>query len=121
MVIELMRSTLQRCNGYEVKTEGDSFMVAFSSTVDACKWCLTVQQQLLQVNWPQALYTHKDAEEQQNPQGELLYKGLRVRMGMHTGVPTCKEDPITKRMDVCICWFVTTEFCDNLSGHSISA
>ena len=77
-------------------------MVAFWSAVDACKWCLAVQQELLLVQWPEKLYTHNDANQQLTEGGGVLYKGLRVRMGMHTGTPTCKEDPITKRMDVCI-------------------
>lgn len=29
----------------------------------------------------------------------MIYRGFRVRMGIHTGNPSCEEDPVTKRMD----------------------
>lgn len=29
----------------------------------------------------------------------LLYRGLRIRIGIHTGTPRCDTDPITGRMD----------------------
>ncbi len=44
------------CIGYEVKTEGDSFMVAFHSPVSAMWWCIFVQEGLLHANWPGASF-----------------------------------------------------------------
>lgn len=34
--------------GYEVRTEGDSFMVAFHTQLSAIWWCLFVQQALIE-------------------------------------------------------------------------
>lgn len=40
--VDIIRGQIQRCQGYEVKTEGDAFMVAFSNTINACQFCLLV-------------------------------------------------------------------------------
>lgn len=94
---DLMRSSFPTFGGYEVKTEGDAFMIAFSSTIKAARWCLQTQEKLLQANWPEGLYAHPDsAIEEVN--GNLIWKGLRVRMGIHCGKPTCEPDPVTGRM-----------------------
>ena len=39
-----MRSLMLHYGGYEVCTEGDAFLVAFSCPEDACAWCVAVQQ-----------------------------------------------------------------------------
>jgi adenylate cyclase len=48
----ILRENLKLTGGYEVKTEGDSFMVAFHSPVSAVWWCLFAQEALLNANWP---------------------------------------------------------------------
>jgi len=40
---EVLRKTFRARRGYEVKTEGDAFMVAFSCVADAVLWCLNCQ------------------------------------------------------------------------------
>ena len=40
---ECLRRTFRPRRGYEVKTEGDAFMVAFQNVSDAVLWCLTCQ------------------------------------------------------------------------------
>ncbi|KAL6077383.1 Adenylate cyclase [Balamuthia mandrillaris] len=100
----LMRKLLREHNGYEVKTEGDAFMVTFTNCIDAANWCIDAQEKLLEVEWPEALLEHEDSREERIPEGEeeagkLLWRGLRVRMGIHVGEPSCEEDPVTGRMD----------------------
>ena len=63
---QVMRSVLKRLGGYEVKTEGDAFMVAFGEPEAAVRFCLMVQQLL-----------HEHA----------LLSDVRVRMGVHEGEP----------------------------------
>eukprot|EP01096_Ripella_sp_DP13-Kostka_P005021 TRINITY_DN1764_c0_g3_i2.p1 TRINITY_DN1764_c0_g3~~TRINITY_DN1764_c0_g3_i2.p1 ORF type:complete len:1071 (+),score=614.96 TRINITY_DN1764_c0_g3_i2:168-3380(+) len=95
----LMRNLLKKYQGYEVKTEGDAFMVAFSSSLNAVNYCLTVQEELLKQTWPENLTTENGAHEERDASGNVLFKGLRVRMGIHNGDPICQPDPVTGRMD----------------------
>ncbi|KAI9008173.1 hypothetical protein BC832DRAFT_410806 [Gaertneriomyces semiglobifer] len=48
----VMRRLLRQTGGYEVKTEGDAFMVSFQNILNAVDWCLTVQGELLSIDWP---------------------------------------------------------------------
>eukprot|EP01089_Gocevia_fonbrunei_P020097 TRINITY_DN7356_c0_g4_i1.p1 TRINITY_DN7356_c0_g4~~TRINITY_DN7356_c0_g4_i1.p1 ORF type:complete len:444 (-),score=134.80 TRINITY_DN7356_c0_g4_i1:3-1334(-) len=95
---DLMRSKIKEFEGYEVKVEGDAFMVAFSSTLNAVKWAIDVQEKLLEVNWPEECLKHPDASVE-NVDGKNIYIGLRVRIGLHVGEPRCEIDPVTQRMD----------------------
>ena len=114
----------RRFAGFEVTLEGRSCVVAFSgaaappfrarrterdvpthvacrrtSPADvhmAARWALTTQADLMQVPWP--------VELEQSPlcrvesvDGHVIFKGLRVRMGIHTGEPTVSLNPLTRR------------------------
>eukprot|EP01012_Entosiphon_sulcatum_P003727 TRINITY_DN11299_c0_g1_i2.p1 TRINITY_DN11299_c0_g1~~TRINITY_DN11299_c0_g1_i2.p1 ORF type:complete len:931 (+),score=146.26 TRINITY_DN11299_c0_g1_i2:21-2813(+) len=94
----VMRQGIEQFRGYEVKTEGDAFMVSFQSPVDAVNWCLAMQTKLLEADWPQDVHKHPSANVEQHGQG-FLWRGLRVRMGCHIGSPTCEKDPKSGRMD----------------------
>ena len=95
----LLRRQLRIIGGYEVKTEGDAFMVSFSSVASALLWCFTVQMRLLTVDWPQAILETPTTKVVHADDGTLLYRGLRVRMGIHWGWPVCEVDPVNNRMD----------------------
>jgi predicted ATPase/class 3 adenylate cyclase len=94
----VLRAVLERCGGYEVKTQGGSFMLAFSSPWEAVRWCLVAQEALLEAPWPQELLAQPEAAEEVGPRG-LLNRGLRVRMGVHVGEPECRVDGRTGRVD----------------------
>ena len=96
---EVMRRHLRIIGGYEVKTEGDAFMVAFPTVTSALLWCFTIQSQLLEVQWPQEILNSVHGEEMQDADGNVIFRGLSVRMGIHWGRPVCEVDPVTKRMD----------------------
>ena len=68
--------------------EGDAFIVAFHEPLDAIGWALHVQLALLEAPWPPELLTHPQARLETCPEGKLLFRGLRVRMAINTGVPT---------------------------------
>ncbi|KDR67476.1 hypothetical protein GALMADRAFT_258050 [Galerina marginata CBS 339.88] len=95
----LLRRQLRFCGGYEVKTEGDSFMCSFPTTLSAVWWCLTVQVQLLQEPWPLEILDCEDGKQIFDAEGRLIARGLSVRMGIHSGMPLCETDLITNRMD----------------------
>lgn len=96
---EVLRTQMKRLGGYEVKTEGDAFMIAFNDPINAVNFCLRSQLDLLRTNWPDKLMNHPDASEEKGEDGEILQKGIRVRMGIYTGAPLCEKDPVTARMD----------------------
>ncbi|CAG8449863.1 13101_t:CDS:10 [Dentiscutata heterogama] len=97
---DVMRRLLRNIGGYEVKTEGDAFMVSFPTVASALLWCLTVQIELLKVDWPQEIIESEDGKEVfGGHDNELIYKGLSVRMGIHCGSPDFETDIVTKRMD----------------------
>lgn len=65
---EIVRGTVSRHSGHEVKNEGDGFMLAFGSARDALHCAIDVQQRLSERN-------------------ESADVPFRIRMGLHTGEP----------------------------------
>jgi adenylate cyclase len=96
---DLMRRQLRMIGGYEVKTEGDAFMVSFPTVTSALLWCFTIQIQLLEVPWPPEILGSVHGEPVCDGDSNVIFRGLSVRMGMHWGSPVCEVDPVTKRMD----------------------
>ncbi|RPA85420.1 PP2C-domain-containing protein [Ascobolus immersus RN42] len=96
---QIMRRQLQIHGGYEVKTEGDAFMVCFRTPTSALLWCFSVQQLLLQAPWPSQILESEHGKEITDEEGRIIYRGVSVRMGIHWGAPVCEVDPITSRMD----------------------
>ncbi|MBX3475014.1 MAG: tetratricopeptide repeat protein [Planctomycetes bacterium] len=78
---QLMRAQITAHEGYEVKTEGDAFMVAFADALQALRFCADTQAALAAAAWPAAA-------------GEV-----HVRMGVHTGEPIVSTDPASGRTD----------------------
>ncbi|KAI8141502.1 phosphatase 2C-domain-containing protein [Fennellomyces sp. T-0311] len=96
----VMRRTLRSVGGYEVKTEGDAFMVCFQNITSALLWCFTVQLQLLDADWPAGILgTEEGREITDQESNQVIYRGLSVRMGVHWGTPVFERNPITSRMD----------------------
>ena len=77
----ILRERIEARCGYEVKTEGDAFMVAFARASDAVAFAMEVQEALAAEAWPCET-------------GEL-----RVRAGVHAGEPLCIPDSATGRPD----------------------
>lgn len=95
----IMRRQLRIVGGYEVKTEGDSFMVSFPTPTSALLWCFIIQNQLLNEDWPTEILETNECCEVTDTSGNLIYRGLSVRMGIHWGSPVCELDMVTRRMD----------------------
>ena len=62
----IVRTAVAEHHGYEVRTEGDAFFLAFSDPVQAIATCLDAQLAIARHRWP-------------------VDRALRVRMGLHTG------------------------------------
>ena|GEM_PF-3172213 len=70
----IVRDAIARFGGYEVKSEGDSFMVAFSDPKDALHCAIFAQAALARYPWPSDV------------------TAPRVRIGLHTGEPFIHEN-----------------------------
>lgn len=95
----IMRRQLRFVGGYEVKTEGDAFMVSFPTPISALVWCFNVQLQLLTADWPVEILESSQCCEITDSKNVAIFRGLSVRMGIHWGFPVCEPDAITGRMD----------------------
>ena len=91
----VMRDVMQAFGGYEVKTIGDAFMIAFASTEDGVMFGLRVQEELLAADWPLSLL--EDAPICA-PQASL-WGGLTVRIGVNTGPVAVELNALTGRTD----------------------
>ncbi|KAF1336865.1 Adenylate cyclase, partial [Globisporangium splendens] len=83
---DLLRSLLPKYSGYEITTVGDSFQLAFHSIQDAVNYSLDVQLQLLQAKWPSeldGLVTSTKTEWAIALKPQPIFRGIRVRMGIH--------------------------------------
>ncbi|CUG06711.1 receptor-type adenylate cyclase, putative [Bodo saltans] len=125
---DTLRVLVTEYNGYEVKTIGDSFMVAFKSASDAVGFGLAIQTVLFAADWPEEIddvyvalaqeaYEEMLANEEEDndpkkkaiirktPQWNddvnypLNWNGIRVRVGMHWGVGSVKFDPVSQGYD----------------------
>lgn len=95
----IMRRLMRIHQGYEVKTEGDAFVVAFQSAINALSFCLSVQLQFLESDWPREILESPVASPVSSPDGQILYRGLGIRMGIHFGMADDEEDKVARRMD----------------------
>ncbi|CCH60166.1 hypothetical protein TBLA_0C03630 [Henningerozyma blattae CBS 6284] len=96
---DIMRRQLRIFGGYEVKTEGDAFMVTFPTPISGLVWCLNVQLKLLDAQWPEEITSIQDGCLITDKNGVKIYQGLSVRMGIHWGCPVPELDLVTQRMD----------------------
>eukprot|EP01062_Namystynia_karyoxenos_P023680 TRINITY_DN19163_c0_g5_i1.p1 TRINITY_DN19163_c0_g5~~TRINITY_DN19163_c0_g5_i1.p1 ORF type:complete len:878 (+),score=201.48 TRINITY_DN19163_c0_g5_i1:95-2728(+) len=95
----MMRTAYGSSNGYEVKTIGDSFMVAFRDQLDALKFGLAAQLGLVEQKWPEDLLQHRLCQKVRTAAGQVLWNGLRVRIGMNYGPANVERNPVTGRCD----------------------
>jgi len=97
----VIRKVLEEHHGYEVKTEGDSFMVAFSKVKDAVECAIAIQLALLEAKWNPKIYEEDVAsiEYDDSKNRRVIFRGLRVRIGLNSGNPICITDPTTGRGD----------------------
>ncbi|KAH8613852.1 Adenylate and Guanylate cyclase catalytic domain [Trypanosoma vivax] len=112
----LIRALIAQHRCYEVKTIGDSFMIACKSALAAVRLVHDLQHKFLEHNWGTTVFdeSYRTFEEQRAeedaeyvpPTARLepevyrrLWNGLRVRAGVHTGLCDIRHDEVTKGYD----------------------
>jgi len=83
---------------------------------EAVRWSAAVQKALLGMNWPETLLQWGDCQPTRDPNtGALLWRGLRVRMGMSWGRPSYKKPLNTGAPSVTSC-VPTNRYCHSVHG-----
>nr|AEL79570.1 adenylate cyclase [Trypanosoma evansi] len=112
----LIRTLISKYGCYEVKTVGDSFMIACKSPFAAAQLACDLQRCFLEHDWKTDVFdtSYREFERQHAeddgdyvpPTGHLdpdvysrLWNGLRVRVGIHTGLCDIRHDEVTKGYD----------------------
>ena len=91
----VIREVMRAFGGYEVKTIGDAFMIAFNTTQDGMGFALRVHERLREADWPASLLN----EAPICAKWASLWGGLTVRIGVNTGPVTVEHTTLTGRMD----------------------
>ncbi|KAK9833496.1 hypothetical protein WJX84_004300 [Apatococcus fuscideae] len=89
---KLLRQILKKFYGSEVTTEGDSFTMAFHDAIDAVGFAMHLQEAMLDVSWPSEILADPHACLVTTASGQKLFNGLRVRLAIHTGVPSSVQE-----------------------------
>lgn len=98
---DVVRQCIDKYHAYEVKTIGDAFMIAIDSADRAALLANDIQLNLLHADWPMELasmpsccvsYFRKRRGEDPHGPPRLMFKGLRVRIGMHMGIHSPKVE-----------------------------
>lgn len=112
----ICRKLIKQFGLYETKTEGDAFMICSKSPENALMFALSLQKELMNGNWPQEMYNHhhckiqeayppdvfgtlKRKKEIHKDVQNCIFKGIRVRIGIHIGNCITKIDETSKRAD----------------------
>lgn len=95
----MIRDLTEANDGYEVKQNGDGFMIAFPTATAAVQFCLDVQERLLDEDWPKGILKMPPGGETKDSEGHLLFRGLKLRMSAHWGTPVCNWNDVIQRMD----------------------
>lgn len=94
----LLRANVEMYRGYESQYDLHSFLIAFMTLEEAMNFCVATQVSLLHVNWPAELLKNPACAPVNGPSGNCIWKGLRVKMCIISGVPNCDLDSSTGRM-----------------------
>jgi class 3 adenylate cyclase len=97
---EILQDQMGTFGGYEIKTLGDGFHIAFETAESALNFCLVTQRLLSQFAWPESIFGLKRHREAMAGDYMGSDRGLTVRMSIHFGTPSfITTNPVTGRKD----------------------
>ena len=80
----LLRDLIAAYGAYEINTEGDAFHVAFRDVSTAIQFCMEIQYEMMEIEWPKEVLSLPGCEAlYSKAQNGYVYKGPRIRMGIH--------------------------------------
>ena len=96
----VIRSCLVSHGAYEVKTIGDSFMIACKNPDNALLLAIDMQEALFNAEWDSAIDAcYRDMLENKADHDSSVWHGLRVRASIHYGEPEIQFDEAAKGYD----------------------
>eukprot|EP00662_Eupelagonemidae_sp_cell21_P056695 gene56695-biopygen83433 len=98
----IIRRECYKGGGYEVKTIGDSFMVAFADPVGAVQFGMDVQESLSGAEWAEAPEFGAVSDKWQlrrDTLGNVVWHGIAVRIGISVGEVRDEVNPVSMRVD----------------------
>ncbi|GAX74578.1 hypothetical protein CEUSTIGMA_g2027.t1 [Chlamydomonas eustigma] len=90
LIAGIIRCTLREVPGSYLcrMQDGDlKYMVVFSSPLAAIAWCLVMQEVMLFAAWSPDVLLHDKFKVERGADGELLFRGPRLKMGVCEGQP----------------------------------
>ena len=117
---QVMRTCVRKYGGYEITTQGDSFEIAFTTSLTAIEFCLEVQEQLVNVPWhPKLLGVTGCTDVLMDAISTMpIFRGPRVRMGIHKGVAGTFTRTIRDLTRTVVYDGPAVEICKTLSDSS---
>eukprot|EP00756_Hemistasia_phaeocysticola_P018679 Hpha_TRINITY_DN15612_c3_g3::TRINITY_DN15612_c3_g3_i2::g.101816::m.101816 len=96
----ILRTVAKENQGYEVKIIGDALMLAFAEAEDAVRFGTEAQLKLVQGEWPRNLCERTTlCRRVEGSQGEPVWNGVRVRIGINWGPAQAERNPVNNRYD----------------------
>eukprot|EP00891_Asterochloris_glomerata_P003362 jgi/Astpho2/3362/Aster-04706 len=84
---DTLRRVLRQTGGYECQESEGTFMLVFERPLKAVQFCLLVQELMVEVYWGEDVTSMAPCKTQVGPNGQLVFLGPRVKMGLYQGVP----------------------------------
>ncbi len=76
-------------------------VLMLTEAIDAVGFAMDLQEALLEVKWPAEILRSPDASQISAASNKTLFNGLRVRLAIHTGIPTNVQVWPSKKKTVC--------------------
>ncbi|AAZ11558.1 uncharacterized protein TEOVI_000208000 [Trypanosoma equiperdum] len=82
----VLRPKMAQYGAYECYCDGTSMLLAFDDPVAACRFCTETQKWLMTLPWSQSLLESSwGSEVRCQGTNEVVFRGLRLAMAVHTG------------------------------------
>lgn len=91
----IITDAARECAGHIVRSEVGRFFIVFAASRPAAKWVARVQEDLVKAEWPPEIATSPLCREMDDDDGNPVFRGLRLRIGISRGEPDVARDPLT--------------------------